>query len=1034
MNEAHAAHPSLEQLTAFDQGQLTAGEWDSVEHHLAGCQACCRQLERLPEDPLVALMRASTGQSGAAPHPRGGSTDSSGASAAPAQAEVPSELAAHPRYRVRALLGAGGMGAVFKAEHLLMGRPVALKVIHRHLLNRPAAVERFRQEVRAAARLAHPNIVTAHDADQAGDTHFLVMEFVEGTSLDRLVQPGRPCAVADACDWVRQAALGLQHAFERGMVHRDLKPQNLLLTPGGQVKVLDFGLARFLSEDDADAAVTPSGVVVGTPDYMAPEQGLDPRRADVRADIYSLGCTLYHLLAGHPPFPGGTPLQKLLSHQDRRPQPLAEVRPEVPPTLAQLVERMTDRDPALRPQTPAEVVRELAPFVQASSLRTAPPLPAAQPGGSPPRFRFRKHRTLLLGGVLLAAATLLGLGLWRLFGSGQDGTKEGLDRPATSAGEVRRWGGRDGPFTAVAVSADCRHALTAGPDGTLRFWDLRSGRVVGRMTGHSGTVLSLAFAPDGRRAVSGARDNTVRVWDLEGRRAPQVLRQHTGWVRSVQFLDDGRQVLSAGDDGQLVLWDVQEGRPRKVLVLRDAGLRSVAPSPSGRHAVTGGTDGAVRLWDLGGARQTSFHNFRGHRDVVTSAVFSADGRYLLSGSQDQVVRFWRIEPGMGLQRLTGHTGPVRCVDLSPDNRWALSGGDDRSVRLWDLEAGREAARLEGHAGAVLRVVFCPGGRYVLSGGEDGTLRLWRLPVPENHGRRLVGHRWAILAGAMTPDGKTVVTGGADHLVKVWDTASGRERITLRGHLKMVWSVAVSRDGKTVVSGSDDRTVRVWEADTGRVRATLRGHRGVVRSVALAPDGQTVASGSHDKTVRLWDVATRQERFRLLGHHSSILALAFMVDGRTLATGNIGLDERDRPVPGEIKLWDVATGTERTTFKRLPGSVLALAFSPDGRTLAASQNGVVTLWDVATGRERTTLKGINAKVRSLSFTADGRTLATGSADRLVQLWDAGRGTEQRCLRGHLEGVTFVALSADGNTLASGGEDAVLKLWDLTRVPR
>src|SRR5262245_26359186 len=228
----------------------------------------------------------------------------------PACPGIPAGLVGHPRYNVLQLLGVGGMGAVYKAEHQLMGRLVALKVINPRLVASPQAVERFRREVRAAARLAHPNIVTAYDADQAGGTHFLVMEYVEGSTLAQLVAERGRLAVAEACDYARQAASALQHAFEQGMVHRDVKPQNLMLTPGGRVKVLDFGLARFATEqvsagapdpakETSDAAPRPegagapletltrTGVVMGTPDYIAPEQAADPHFADIRADVYS---------------------------------------------------------------------------------------------------------------------------------------------------------------------------------------------------------------------------------------------------------------------------------------------------------------------------------------------------------------------------------------------------------------------------------------------------------------------------------------------------------------------------------------------------------------------------------------------------------------------------------------------------------------------------------------------------------------------------------------------------------------------------
>src|SRR4029077_14546621 len=196
---------------------------------------------------------------------------------------IPPELARHERYRVVRLLGEGGMGSVYEAEHCVMQRAVALKVISAAFTSRPATVERVRREVRAAARLSHPNIVTTYDAEDAGATLFLVMEYVEGVSLAQLVQQQGPLPVAEACAYIRQAALGLQHAHERGMVHRDVKPDNLIRTADGVVKVLDFGLATLTAE--RGEGLTDKNVLMGPPDYMAPEQAMDARAADIRADV-----------------------------------------------------------------------------------------------------------------------------------------------------------------------------------------------------------------------------------------------------------------------------------------------------------------------------------------------------------------------------------------------------------------------------------------------------------------------------------------------------------------------------------------------------------------------------------------------------------------------------------------------------------------------------------------------------------------------------------------------------------------------------
>jgi serine/threonine protein kinase len=284
---------------------------------------------------------------------------------------IPPQLVHHERYRVVRLLGAGGMGAVYEAEHRVMRRRYALKVINRAFTANAAARERFHREVQAAARLSHPHIVTTTDAEDAGETQFLVMEYVEGTDLGRLVQERGPLPVDRACEYVCQAARGLQYAFEQGMVHRDLKPHNLMLTPDGRLKILDFGLACFAS-DVASAGLTGTGVVLGTVDYIAPEQADNARQADIRSDIYSLGCTLYHLLAGQPPFPTGTPLQKVMAHAAKKPQPLTELRPDLPEGIMPVLERMMAKNPKHRYQTPAEVALALEPFTVATANALAP--------------------------------------------------------------------------------------------------------------------------------------------------------------------------------------------------------------------------------------------------------------------------------------------------------------------------------------------------------------------------------------------------------------------------------------------------------------------------------------------------------------------------------------------------------------------------------------------------------------------------------------------------------------------------------------
>jgi serine/threonine-protein kinase len=335
-------------------------------------------------------------------------------------------------------LGEGGMGAVFKARHVKLGRVVALKLIRKERLDNPDFVRRFHREVQAAAQLTHPNIVLAYDADQAGDAHFLAMELVEGTDLGKVVKQHGPLPVAAACDYVRQAALGLQHAFEKGLVHRDIKPANLLLTVNGVVKVLDLGLARLASVEsflEPSTTLTQEGAVMGTPDFIAPEQARDSHSADIRADIYSLGCTLYFLLTGKVPFPGGSLTEKLLKHQLDAPRPLRGLRAEVPPAVAAVVDKLMAKRPEDRYQSPAEVAaalvaartteHELAAREDQGAKRAQQAVTSSNPfaglredsvaGPTGEARALSPNWRLLLAGVVgLVVVALLGLGAWRM--------------------------------------------------------------------------------------------------------------------------------------------------------------------------------------------------------------------------------------------------------------------------------------------------------------------------------------------------------------------------------------------------------------------------------------------------------------------------------------------------------------------------------------------------------------------------------------------------------------------------------------------
>lgn len=377
MNQFDLEHPNRSELESFVNGQLSDDEQRRVEDHVVDCAACCDTLRSIPHDIEVERMRmvdaaSSLGETMERPAVGEPAVDESmaggplsGGVAIPSQLAIPIELVEHPRYRIVKQLGAGGMGVVYQAEHRLMERRVALKIINAKFVNSEVAIERFRLEVKAAARLSHRNIVAAFDAEQAGDSHFLVMEFIDGVSLSELVRRRGKLSVLHACNYVSQVAHGLQHAYENGMVHRDIKPQNLMRTPKGTIKILDFGLARFArqqTEKADETGLTGNNVALGTPDYIAPEQARDSRNADIRADIYSLGCTLYYLLAGRVPFPNGSALDKVIAHCEHEPTPLDALRNDLPNEVINTVVRMMEKAPEERFQRPADVIEVLKPF------------------------------------------------------------------------------------------------------------------------------------------------------------------------------------------------------------------------------------------------------------------------------------------------------------------------------------------------------------------------------------------------------------------------------------------------------------------------------------------------------------------------------------------------------------------------------------------------------------------------------------------------------------------------------------------------
>ena len=382
-------HPQPRQLAEFVQGALAPDDASIVARHLAECPECETTIQAIesksdtmltglrspaPDDPYIqeAEFRRAAEQAAAIPGVE-----------APPRPEVDKPTAVSTKaptpqlgpYKLLTKLGEGGMGAVFKAQHEHLEKLVAIKVLPKNAMNDKAAVERFRREMKAVGRLHHPNIVVAHDAGEFRGVHYLVMEYVEGSDLSTLVKKQGPLSLDKAVSYVRQAACGLAFAHSKGIIHRDIKPANLLVDAEGTVKILDMGLARLDGDGaskDAKDGLTQTGQVMGTVDYMAPEQAFDTHRADAKADVYSLGCTLYRIVTGRNAFDGETLVQKILAHRENTVPALASPHGSIPDALELLYRRMMAKRPEERP-TMAEVATTL------EGLSAKPKAPEAAP-------------------------------------------------------------------------------------------------------------------------------------------------------------------------------------------------------------------------------------------------------------------------------------------------------------------------------------------------------------------------------------------------------------------------------------------------------------------------------------------------------------------------------------------------------------------------------------------------------------------------------------------------------------------------------
>jgi eukaryotic-like serine/threonine-protein kinase len=1047
--------------------------------------------------------------------------------------EAPDQLG---DYRIVREIGRGGMGVVYEAEQVSLGRRVALKVLASHLLQDPTQVHRFEREARAAARLHHTNIVPVFGFGQQDGRHYYVMQLIDGQPLDAVLRELRWPGVgrSEAADLARslfaspvpratspnssdsaaagsepivsplsighmslyartvarvglQAADALEYAARRGIVHRDVKPSNLLLDSRGNIWVADFGLAKAVDHED----LTSVGEIVGTIRYMAPERFRG--RTDPRCDLYALGITLYELLTLRPAFAG--PDKARLVEQvlrDEPPRPRSIDR-RIPRDLETIVLKAMAKEPAHRYSSAGELAEDLRRFLDDRTIQ------ARRVGPVERAWRWSRRHALVSG---LAASLLLVLvvalagmtTLWRraerkaaaeqralekvgrlveietqtrtrsqrlssnlaldrgiALGESGEASRglhwmvEALRTAPEDAASLRSAAARNvgawslqvptplasfpfpEPIVATSIGPDGRVALI-GNRGALSLWDRTEGRlrdVPSRLDPKA--VVSATFSPDGRLVLAWGSGTAARLWSVADEGRPALALEHPKGVSAAAFRPDGKAVLTVGRDGVARLWETATGRPLGPgWDHPDLPLR-IAFQGDGRRVLTGSARGVVRLWDSasGALVATVAH----HPNPVTILEFSTDGRTCLSGSGEintsGGVLLSVAATGAAIGSPIRHERGVTAATFRPDGKAVLTVGWDGVARLTDTVMGEPLGHPSSHAGAILDAAFSPDGRLFLTGSEDGTARLWDAEDGRPVGPPLE-HRRPLRRVEFGPDARTILTTSDEGVARLWDAPAISDlgrTLPHRHKGPLRMPVAFHPESSILLSGSSEGTAQLWDVTTGRPIGPPLTHFGAVSVVAFQPDGRMAVTGGADSALRFWDVATGRPIGEPIFATGPITAAAFRPDGRAVAVGDSS---------GGVRIWEVESRRAIGPTLAHPGSLSALAFSPDGRTLAAGTGqpggaaGTFRLWDSATGRPIGDVPPMLGSINRLEFSPTGAALLVVPERGSAHLRDAATGRPI--------GVPFsynvwtATFRPDGRAVLTGSHDKTARLWD------